>query len=111
MRTKNSILYKTSGGQIFSGNGLQRKAMHHNLRETMHHQKAESSVNNAVFGKVLGVKKDNDSTKIGTIGSGNEPRHLPSSQRDGGPSDDIKETLQKISFKEKKAKNNISLKI
>ena len=109
MRTKNSILYKTSGGQIFSGNGLHRKAMHHNLRETMHPQKAETSVNNAVFGKVLGVKKDNDSTKIGTIGSGNEPRHLPSVH--GGPSDDIKETLQKISFKEKKAKNNISLKI
>jgi hypothetical protein len=109
MRTKNSILYKTSGGQIFSGNGLQKKAMHQNLRETMHHQKAETSVNNAVFGKVLGVKKDNDSTKIGTIGSGNEPRHLPSVH--GGSSDDIKETLQKISFKEKKAKNNISLKI
>ena len=109
MRTKNSILYKTSGGQIFSGTGLQRKAMHHNLRETMHHQKAETSVNNAVFGKVLGVKKDNDdSIKIGTIGSGNEPRHLPPV---GGNSDDIKETLQKISFKEKKAKNNISLKI
>jgi hypothetical protein len=110
MRTKNSILYKTSGGQIFSGNGLQRKAMHHNLRETMHHQKAKTSVNNAVFGKVLGVKKDNDSTKIGTIGSGNEPKHLPPSHT-GGNSDDIKETLQKISFKEKKAKNNISLKI
>jgi hypothetical protein len=108
MRTKNSILYKTSGGQIFSGNGLQRKAMHHNLRETMHHAKAESSVNNAVFGKVLGQKTQSDATKIGNIGSGNEPRNLPSVH---GSSDDIKETLQKISFKEKKAKNNISLKI
>ena len=109
MRTKNSILYKTSGGQIFSGNGLHRKAMHHNLRETMHPQKAETSVNNAVFGKVLGVKKNNDSTKIGTIGSGNEPRHLPPVHHGG--TDDIKETLQKISFKERKAKSNISLKI
>ena len=111
MRTKNSILYKTSGGQLFSGNGLHRKAMHHNLRETMHHAKAESSVNNAVFGKVLGQKTQSDATKIGNIGSGNEPRHLPSSHTGGSNSDDIKETLQKISFKEKKAKNNISLKI
>ena len=107
MRTKNNILYKTSGGQLFSGNGLHRKAMHHNLRETMHHQKAKTSVNNAVFGKVLGVKKDNDSTKIGTIGSGNEPRHLPPV----GGNSDIKETLQKISFKEKKKRNNIALTI
>ena len=108
MRTMNSILYKTSGGQIFSGNGLQKKAMHQNLRETMHHAKAESSVNNAVFGKVLGQKTQSDATKIGNIGSGNEPRHLPTV---GGNSDDIKETLQKISFKEKKAKNGIKLTI
>jgi len=108
MRTKNSILYKTSGGQLFSGNGLHRKAMHHNLRETMHHPKAESSVNNAVFGKVLGPKKDDDSTKIGSIGSG-EPRHLPSSVLGGN--EDIKETLQKISFKEKRKKNGIKLTI
>ena len=108
MRTKNAILYKTSGGQIFSGNGLQKKAMHHNLRETMHHAKAESSVNNAVFGKVLGQKTQSDATKIGNIGSGNEPRHLPTV---GGNSDDIKETLQKRSFKEKKANNCIKLTI
>ena len=74
------------------------------------HQKAETSVNNTVFGKVLGQKTQSDATKIGNIGSGNEPRHLPSSHT-GGSNSDIKETLQKISFKEKKAKNNISLKI
>jgi hypothetical protein len=109
MRTKNSILYKTSGGQLFSGNGLHRKAMHHNLRETLHNQKAETSVNNAVFGKVLGVKKDNDSTKIGNIGGGSEPKHLPSSVLGGN--EDMKETLQKISFKEKKKRNGIKLEI
>ena len=111
MKTKNSILYKTSGGNLFSGSGMHRSALHQNLRDTMSHTKAETSVNNAVFGKILGTKKDNDSTKIGTIGSGSntgEPKHLlPILSK----TDDISDVLKKISFKENRKKNNIALKI
>ena len=106
MKTKNSILYKTSGGNLFSGSGMHRSALHQNLRDTMSHVKAETSVNNAVFGKILGTKKDNDSTKIGTIGSGST--HLPPLL---SKTDDIGDVLKKISFKEKKKRNNIALTI
>ena len=111
MKTKNSILYKTSGGNLFSGSGMHRSALHQNLRDTMSHVKAETSVNNAVFGKILGTKKDNDSTKIGTIGSGShtgEPKHLHQLL---SKTDDIGDVLKKISFKEKKKRNNIALTI
>ena len=112
MKTKNSILYKTSGGNLFSGSGMHRSALHQNLRDTMSHVKAETSVNNAVYGKILGTKKDNDSTKIGTIGSGShsgEPKHLLPSLL--SKTDDIGDVLKKISFKEKKKRNNIALTI
>jgi hypothetical protein len=62
-------------------------------------------VNNAVFGKVLGVlgnKKENDSTKIGSIWTG-EHKIL---HKTGGEIDDISAIMKKISFKEKKKKNN-----
>ena len=107
MRTKNNIILKTHGG-MFSGNGLHRTAIHRNLRDSLHNVKAESSVNNAVFGKVLGVKKDADNAKIGSIGSG-EYKHVPFIKTGGN--EDIAEALKKISFKEKKARNNISLQI
>ena len=107
MRTKNNIILKTHGG-MFSGNGLHRTAIHRNLRDSLHNVKAESSVNNAVFGKVLGVKKDADNAKIGSIGSG-EYKHIPFIKMGGN--EDIANVLKKISFKEKKAKNNISLEI
>ena len=108
MRTKNSILLKTSGGSMFSGSGMHhRHALKHNLRDSMKTVKAETSVNNAVFGKILGVKKDADNVKIGEFGSG-EAKHLPFIS----PAvDDISEKLKKISFKEKKKKNNIKLEI
>ena len=108
MRTKNNIILKTHGG-MFSGNGLHRTAIHRNLRDSLHNVKAESSVNNAVFGKVLGVKKDADNAKIGSIGSG-EYKHVPFIKTGGG-NEDIADVLKKISFKEKKARNNISLQI
>ena len=82
-----------------------RHTLHTNLREKMKNEKAESSVNNAVFGKVLGSKKDSDNVKIGLIGSGGEPKHVPFVM----PEDTIAETLKKISFKEKKKRNNIVL--
>ena len=53
-----------------------RHSLHTNLREHMKNEKADSSVNNSVFGKVLGTKKDSDNVKIGLIGSG-EPKHVP----------------------------------
>jgi hypothetical protein len=60
MRTKNNIIMKTKGGMLYSGSGLHRTAIHRNPRNTMKTEKAETSVNNAVFGKILGAKKDND---------------------------------------------------
>ena len=107
MRTKNSILLKTSGGSMFSGNGMHRHALKHNLRDSIKPVKAETSVNNAVFGKILGAKKDSDNVKIGEFGAG-EAKHLPFIS----PAvDDISEKLKKISFREKKKKNNIKLEI
>ena len=106
MKTKNSILYKTSGGNLFSGSGMHRSALHQNLRDTMSHAKAETSVNNAVFGTILGKKTQDDSTKVGTIGSG-EHTHLPFVSK----TDDFGDVLKKISFKEKKKRNNIALTI
>ena len=103
MRTKNSIIMKT-GGSLFSRGGGMRHTLHTNLREHMKNEKAESSVNNAVFGKVLGAKKDSDNVKVGLIGSG-EPKHTPFVPQE----DTIAETLKKISFKEKKKRNNIVL--
>ena len=106
MRTKNNIIMKTKGGSLFSGNGLHRTAIHRNLRETMKSEKAESSVNNAVFGKILGAKKDSDATKIGSIGTG---EHKFVRTGAGSDNDDVAELMKKISFKEKKKRNNIQL--
>ena len=96
MRTKNSIVMKT-GGSLFSRGGGMRHTLHTNLRDHIKNEKAESSVNNAVFGKVLGQKKDSDNVKIGSFGSG-EAKHIPFVPHE----DTIAETLKKISFKEKK---------
>jgi len=109
MRTKNNIIMKTKGGSLFSGNGLHRTAIHRNLRETMKPEKAETSVNNAVFGKILGNKKDSDATKIGSIGTG-EHKIVPFVRTGAGADDEsVAELMKKISFKEKKKRNNIEL--
>ena len=105
MRTKNSIVMKT-GGSLFSRGGGMRHTLHTNLRDHIKNEKAESSVNNAVFGKVLGQKKDSDNVKIGSFGSG-EAKHIPFVPHE----DTIAETLKKISFKEKKKRNNIVLEV
>ena len=65
-----------TGGSLFNRGGGMRHSLHTNLREHMKNEKADSSVNNSVFGKVLGTKKDSDNVKIGLIGSG-EPKHVP----------------------------------
>ena len=109
MRTKNNIIMKTKGGMLYSGSGLHRTAIHRNLRDTMKSEKAESSVNNAVFGKILGAKKDSDATKIGSIGTG-EQRVAPFVRTGAGADDEsVAELMKKISFKEKKKRNNIQL--
>ena len=105
MRTKNSIIMK-SGGSLFSKGSGMRHTLHTNLRDKMKNEKAESSVNNAVFGKVLGAKKDSDNVKIGSFGSG-EAKHIPFTNE----SDNIADVLKKISFKEKKKRNNIVLEV
>ena len=104
MRTKNSIILK-SGGALFSGNGLHKTALKSNLRDHIKNEKAQSSVNNAVFGKVLGSKKDSDNVKIGSFGSG---EHVPFVMPE---TDNIGDVLKKISFKEKKKRNNIVLEV
>ena len=107
MRTKNSIIMKTGGSLFSKGSGM-RHTLHTNLRDHLKNEKAESSVNNAVFGKMLGQKKDSDNVKIGSFGSG-EAKHIPFVPHE---EDTIAETLKKISFKKKKKKrNNIVLEV
>jgi hypothetical protein len=109
MRIKNNIIMKTKGGMLYSGSGLHQTAIHRNLRDTMKSEKAETSVNNAVFGKILGTKKDNDVAKIGLIGSG-EHKIVPFARTGAGSDDEsVAELMKKISFKEKKKRNNIAL--
>ena len=110
MRTKNNIIMKTKGGMLYSGSGLHRTAIHRNLRDTMKIEKAESSVNNAVFGKILGQKKDSDNAKIGSIGTGEHNKVVPFVRTGAGSdNDDVAALMAKISFKEKKKRNNIQL--
>ena len=110
MRTKNNLFMMTKGGSLYSSNGLFKNAIKRSNNVSLKSEKATSSVNNAVFGKVLGNKKENDSTKIGNIGTG-EHKILPSFHKTGGEIDDISAIMKKISFKEKKKKNNITLEI
>jgi hypothetical protein len=96
-----------TGGSLFSKGSGMRHTLHTNLRDHLKNEKAESSVNNAVFGKVLGQKKDSDNVKIGSFGSGEAKQHIPFVPHE----DTIAETLKKISFKEKKKRNNIVLEV
>ena len=104
MQTKNSIVMKTGGSLFSKGTGTMRHTLHTNLRDYLKHEKADSSVNNAVFGKIIGNKKESDNVKVGSFGSG-EGKHIQFVP----PEDTIAETLKKISFKEKKKRNNIVL--
>ena len=104
MRTKNNMMMMTKGGSLFSSNGLFKNSIHRTNDVSLKSEKAKSSVNNAVFGKVLGTKKENDSTKFGSIGTG-EHKILPF-VKTGGEIEDFSEITKKISFEEKKKKNN-----
>ena len=66
---------------------------------------AKIAPNQGNFGKIIGTKKDNDAVKIGSSGTG-EAKHITFN-----PEDKIAETLRKISFKEKKKRNNIVLEV
>ena len=110
MRTKNNLFMMTKGGSLYSSNGLFKNAIKRSNDVSLKSEKATSSVNNAVFGKVLGNKKENDATKIGSIGTG-EHKILPTVHKIGGEIDEIDSIMKKISFKEKKKKNNITLEI
>ena len=83
MRTKNNFLFMmTKGGSLFSSDGLYKNAIKRSNDVFLKSEKVTSSVNNAVFGKVLGNKKENDSKKIGSIGTG-EHKILPFVKRGG----------------------------
>ena len=94
-----------AGGSLFSKGSGMRHTLHTNLREHIKNEKAQSSANNAVFGKILGSKKDSDNVKIGSFGSG---EHVPFVMPE---TDNIGDVLKKISFKEKKKRNNIVLEV
>ena len=93
-----------TGGSLFSKGSGMRHTLYTNLRDHMKNEKAQSSVNDAVFGKVLGSKNDSDNVKIGSFGSG-EHKHVPFVMPE---TDNIGNVLKKISFKEKKKRNNIA---
>ena len=110
MRTKNNLFMMTKGGSLFSSNGLYKNAIKRSNDVFLKSEKATSSVNNAVFGKVLGTKKENDSTKIGSIGTGEHNKVVPFVRTGAGSdNDDVAALMAKISFKEKKKRNNIQL--
>ena len=103
MRTKNAIIMKM-GRSYLSGSGFH----HHSsmdLHDKMKSEKDEKiAPNQGNFGKIIGTKKDSDAVKIGSFGTGTEAKHISFI-----PEDNIAEVLKKISFKEKKKRNNIVL--
>ena len=64
--------------------------------------------NQSNFGKIIGTKKDSDAVKIGSFGTGAESKKISFLPPEG---DNAAEILKKISFKEKKKKNNIVLEV
>ena len=103
MRSKNAIIMKM-GRSYLSGSGFHHHSM--DLHDKMKSEKDEKiAPNQGNFGKIIGTKKDSDAVKIGSFGSG-EAKHISFI-----PEDNIAETLRKISFKEKKKRNNIVLEV
>ena len=104
MRSKNAIIMKM-GRSYLSGSGFH----HHSsmdLHDKMKSEKDEKlAPNQGNFGKIIGTKKDSDNVRIGSFGAG-EAKHISFI-----PEDNIAETLRKISFKEKKKRNNIVLEV
>ena len=103
MRSKNAIIMKM-GRSYLSGSGFHHHSM--DLHDKMKSEKDEKiAPNQGNFGKIIGTKKDNDAVKIGSFGTGE------AKQISFLPDDNIAETLRKISFKEKKKRNNIVLEV
>jgi len=103
---KSKIIKISKQGLVFN-NAFYRRAGFRKKNQKKKATTEEEEPNQAVFGTTIGPKIENDSTKIGSIGAGNR-KHIQFT-RTG--SDDIAERLKKISFKEKKARNNIALKL
>ena len=89
------------------GNILRTSGLYHKNIPVKHVE--NETTNSPIYGKILGDKVDSDNVKVGEFGSG-RLKHIPFIRK-GGELEDIGETLKKISFKEKKARNNIQLKI
>ena len=103
MRTKNAIIMKM-GRSYLSGSGFHHHSM--DLHDKIKSEKDEKiAPNQGNFGKIIGTKNDSDAVKIGSFGTGE------SKQISFIPGDNIAETLRKISFKEKKKRNNIVLEV
>ena len=103
MRSKNAIIMKM-GRSYLSGSGFHHHSI--DLHDKMKSEKDEKiAPNQGNFGKIIGTKKDSDAVKIGSFGTG-EAKHISFI-----PDDNIAETLRKISFKEKKKRNNIVLEV
>ena len=106
MRTKQGIIKISKRGLVFY-NAIYRRAGFRKKNQKKKMATEEEEPNQAVFGVTIGPKIENDSTKIGSIGAGSSKRI----QFTRTGTDDIAERLKKISFKEKKARNNIALKL
>ena len=105
MRSKNAITLKL-GRSYLSGFGFHHHSI--DLHDKIKTDKDESiTPNQSNFGKIIGTKKDSDAVKIGSFGTGAESKKI-SFLPEG---DNIAETLKKISFKEKKKRNNIVLEV
>ena len=109
MRSKHGIIKKSKHGIVLL-NGIHRRAGFRNKMQKKKAAAEEEPPNQAVFGTTIGPKVENDSTKIGSIGAGSNKHHIRFVRTGTGePADDLAERLKKISFKEKKKRNNIQL--
>jgi hypothetical protein len=103
MRSKNAIIMKM-GRSYLSGSGFHQHSM--DLHDKVKSEKDEKiAPNQGNFGKIIGTKRDSEAVKIGSFGTG-EAKHISFI-----PEDNIAEVLKKISFKEKKKRNNIVLEV
>ena len=103
MRSKNAIIMKM-GRSYLAGSGFYHHSM--DLHDKIKSEKDEKiAPNKGNFGQIIGTKKDSDAVKIGSFGTGAESKKISFLPE----VDNIAETLRKISFKEKKKRNNIVL--
>ena len=93
------------GRSYLSGSGFHHHSM--DLHDKMKSEKDEKiAPNQGDFGKIIGTKKDSDAVKIEVLFGTGEAKRISFL-----PENNIAETLRKISFKEKKKRNNIVLEV